>query len=219
MKTENRIKIIGLCGRSGSGKGFLCSLFRQAGVPSVDTDRVYHDMMKIPVTDDRAVCLREITEYFGPGVLSEDGTLDRKKLAAVVFDDSGEGREKLSELNRITHKYILGQTDRIIEEYEKEGFDAVLVDAPLLFESGYDAKCDHIIMADAPDSVLIRRIMKRDGISREKAEERLASQISPEELRERSDFCVDMHRKAADIMPDIEKILEKIRGGTIETET
>ena len=176
--------IIGLCGRSGSGKGYVCSIFEQFGIPCIDTDRVYREL----VSDAESPCLSELCECFGKGILTEDKALDRRTLAKIVFAKGNE--EKLKKLNGITHKYILKRTEEIISEYEGQGFGAVVIDAPVLFESGFDKLCHITLCVSAPEDILVSRICLRDGRSESEARLRLASQKSEEELLRRCDEVI-----------------------------
>ncbi|MBR6807105.1 MAG: dephospho-CoA kinase [Clostridia bacterium] len=181
--------IIGLCGRSGSGKSFVSKLFSAEGIPSVDTDAVYREMTAAPVCGELSECMAELTGEFGTVILCEDMSLNRRALADIVFSE--DGKDRLKKLNGITHRHILRETDRRISELGECGFWAVIVDAPLLFESGYHEKCDYIVAATAPDDVLIGRITRRDVIDVDAAARRLKVQLSDSELRSRADFVID----------------------------
>ena len=202
------MKVIGLCGRSGSGKGVVSAVFSELGVPSVDTDAVYHELTAPSADGNGSDCMRELAAEFGEGIRRPDGGLDRRALAAVVFSD----RDKLAALNRITHKHILDETDRRLDGFRHDGYGEAIVDAPLLFESGYDKKCDFIIAADAPEDTLLRRIAARDGISIDEAAKRLSSQITSDVLRSRADFVIYTDTDVDTIRRCAERILEDIRG-------
>ena len=147
---------IGLTGPSGAGKGVIASLLAAYGVPSIDTDKVYHSLLIPP-----SACLDELVGRFGSEILHPDGTLDRKALAALVF---AEGHEQdLADLNTITHRHILDEVRVRLRRFDAEGIPAVLVDAPQLFESGFDAECGFILSVLAPYEVRLARIMARDG--------------------------------------------------------
>jgi len=178
--------VIGLCGGSGSGKGEVCRRFLNYGIPSLDTDKIYRDLI-----DSKGECLAELSEAFGADILSIDGALDRKKLASIVF--SGEGaKEKKSLLENITHKHILNfvRAELIKLSKSNERPSAVLVDAPLLYESGFDKECNFVIAVLCDKQTRIERIVRRDGISVKSAEERINAQISDEELSRRADFTI-----------------------------
>ncbi len=188
-KTSTRPVRVGLCGRSGAGKGTVCSVFAQYGIPSVDTDAVYRQLTA-PVRDKSSLslCMRELIGEFSECILKDDLSLDRRALADIVFSPNGE--DSLTRLNAITHRHILARTDELVRELYENGARAVIIDAPVLFESGYDKSCDIIIAVDAPDDSLVRRIVRRDGISAEAARRRLASQLTREQLRERCDMVI-----------------------------
>ena len=178
------MKIIGLCGGSGSGKGAVSKLFCELGIPSVDTDAVYRE-----ITSNKGACLDTLASEFGQIIIKEDGSLDRKTLSTIVFSGEGAG-QKRSRLNEITHKFILDETRRRLSSFEKKDVAFAIVDAPLLFESGFDKECDIVICVIADKHIRLDRIISRDGITREAAEKRIASQLSDGELISRSDFVI-----------------------------
>ncbi len=161
--------IIGLTGPSGAGKGTVAKLFESFGIPSIDTDRVYHDLLIPP-----SPCLDALVERFGRQILNPDGTLDRKALAAWVFAEEHE--QELLDLNAITHSFVLDVVRGICAELSLQACPAVLVDAPLLFESGFDEECDKTLAVLADPDVRLCRIMARDSISLPVAKARLNAQ-------------------------------------------
>lgn len=172
------MRVIGLCGRSGSGKGVFCDTARTLGLKVIDCDAVYKELVSRP-----SECLLEIANHFGDEVI-KDGALDRRYLAPIVFSD----KEKLTLLNNITHKHILNEVFSIINSCNDS--DTVLLDAPTLFESGLDARCDRIVAIIAPDEQSVSRIVIRDGISEEEARKRLSNQPTIDFLVENSDVVV-----------------------------
>ena len=180
-------RIIGMCGRSGSGKSTICRLFLQYGIPSIDTDAVYRKLTAAsPIVSP---CVLELAEAFGSSVMAEDGSLDRKQLAKIVF--APDGADALRRLNEITHKYILNETVVLLGRMLSMGAPAVILDAPVLFESHLDQLCDTVVCVAADDASSIRRIMERDGVTEEEAKARLAAQIPLAELAARCDYVVD----------------------------
>ncbi len=197
IKMKNK-KLIGLCGRSGSGKSYVCSVFTDFGGLHLDTDKIYHDLL-LPVDGELSPCTKEIAENFGFGVISPEKTPDRRRLGEVVFSDG----EKLELLNRITHKYILKKT---LDTVNASDAPFGVVDAPVLFESGFDKYCDFTVCVTADDEVCTERIMKRDKIDREKALLRLSNQLSREKLRELCDYEI-VNGKGADVTERVRYIL------------
>lgn len=184
---------VGLTGPTGAGKGTVASLFARYGVPSIDTDAVYHDLLIPP-----SLCLDELSARFGTGILTPDGTLDRQALASLVFAPGHEA--DLTDLNRIAHRHVLSEVRRLLAIYETEGKSAVLVDAPQLFESGFDAECDVILAVLAPREVRLSRIMARDGLDEARATARLDAQKPDGFFREHADavICNDGDPEAMD---------------------
>ncbi len=175
--------IIGLTGSSGAGKSIIASLFARHGVPSIDTDAVYHDLILPP-----SACLDELVARFGSAILTAGGTLDRAVLAARVFAAGHEAERH--DLNRITHRHVLAEVRRRLIAYEARGYAAVLVDAPQLFESGFDAECDRILSVLAPRALRLSRIMERDGLDEARAAARLDAQHDDDFFRAHSDAVV-----------------------------
>ena len=178
--------VIGLCGSSGSGKGYVCDTFKKHGVEFIDTDKVYSTKIVKAGSD----CLGELCMFFGKGILNEDGSLNKRELSKIVFcsDDAESSRKKL---NGIAHRHILLETERMMAESKKSGANAVIIDAPVLFESGFDKMCDVKICVTAPYDKKLQRIITRDGITEAEARARLDCQLSDDELRERCDYEID----------------------------
>ena len=191
---------VGLTGPSGAGKGAVASLFARYGVPSIDTDAVYHSLLVPP-----SACLIELTARFGQGILDKNGTLDRKALAAVVFAPGHEA--ELSDLNRISHRHVLDEVRRLLTVYEAEGKPAVLVDAPQLFESGFDAECDFILSVLAPHEVRLARIIARDGLDEARAIARMDAARPDEFFRENSDAVILNYGSVEDMDAEVRRLL------------
>ena len=144
------MKIIGLCGGSGSGKSVVGAEFQKRGFIVIDTDKVYRNL-----TENKSHCLDALVCEFGGEILTPFGTLDRAKLRDVVFSD----KEKLSLLNEITHKFILAEVRDIISKSVSLGVRGAVVDAPLLYESGFDKECHIVVAVTASRDLRISRIM------------------------------------------------------------
>ena len=175
--------MIGLCGGSGSGKGSVGAIFACHGIPVIDTDAVYHQLTSGP-----GACVEELTREFGGGILNAAGGLDRGRLAEIVFAPESGGR--LRRLNEIAHRHILARVRELTAMYAREGAAAAVIDAPVLFESGFDRMCDATVCVTAGRETRLRRITARDGLSREAAERRIASQMPDEELAARCTYQI-----------------------------
>jgi len=198
------LKVIGLCGGSGSGKGTVAEIFSVFGIPSIDTDKVYHEL-----TSKKTDCLDALVKEFGSDILTEDGILDRRALSSIVFGD-GAAAVRRQTLNKITHKFVLDRAREILRDFELMGAKAAIVDAPLLFESGFDKECDIIIAVVADMKVRIDRIMLRDGISENAATLRVKTQLPDDYLSSRADYVINNSGSFDEVERSVSEIAEKI---------
>lgn len=175
--------VIGLTGATGAGKSsFSGTAVRDFGLVHIDTDKT----ARLIVEPGRP-CLDEIRSFFGEVVINADGTLNRKRLGEIVFSD----KSKLSVLNKLTHHYVTDEVRKIIEKAAADGERAVIVDAPLLFESGEDKICDVTVGIIADISVRKKRIITRDGISDEMADKRISAGKDEAFFREKCDYVLE----------------------------
>lgn len=195
---------IGLAGGSGSGKGYVCRLLLAEGIPAFDCDAVYHKM----ISGDSEVS-RELINVFGPEVGKPNGGIDRAALRAIVFADGADS--KRIQLNEITHRYVRGACQAWLDEMRLRGCIAAVVDAPLLFESGFDAFCDLKVAVIASEEIRVNRIMLRDGIPRDAAILRMGLQMEEQELRRRSDFVIVNDGDSAALTEQIRQLMNTVR--------
>lgn len=196
--------VLGVCGGSGSGKGAVCALFSEIGIPSIDTDALYHEM-----TAGKNALTDALSARFGEEILDGEGALIRSRLAEIVFRPGAQ--EALADLNRISHYHILSEVRVWLKKMEAEGYAAAIVDAPLLFESGFDKECDGVLCVCAPLELRIERIMKRDSIPRERAVRRIEAQVSDEYLLARSGYHIYNAGDISELRARVLEIAEKIR--------
>ena len=149
--------IIGLTGPSGSGKSTIATHFADLGIPVIDADRLYHELLVPP-----SACLDAIAAAFSTAVLTADGHLNRPALAALVFEDSDAGRERLSQLNRITHRFVIERTNELLAQYREQHLAAAVIDAPLLIEANMHHMCDLTVCVLADRQTRLTRLMARD---------------------------------------------------------
>ena len=195
--------VLGLTGQTGAGKSTVCRMLQsEQDICVVDADKIARDVVTCG-TD----CLAEIVLHFSITVLNEDGTLNRKKLAKIVFND----RSQLKELNRITFPYILAGMKEKVKEGERQGNRVVILDAPLLFESKADQLCDKILAVVAEEETRKQRIMERDGLTNEEAEARIKSQHDDSFYITRSDYVIHNDGDAASLRLQVVELLEKLR--------
>ncbi len=177
--------VVGVTGGSGSGKSTICKALTSYGYIVLDADKIAREIV-IPGEP----ALAEIIDAFGSAICQRDGSLNRKSLANIVFNDENS----LQKLNAITHKYI---TQKIQERINAQENAVFIIDAPLLYESGLDALCNVTIGVTANLEIRIERIINRDNLSDKEARMRLDAQDSIEQNLKRVDFLMDTSENAA----------------------
>lgn len=190
--------IIGLTGPSGAGKSTVSAMFSKRGAYVIDADCVARR-----VVEKGMPALSEITQAFGTGVLLQNGELNRKTLAKIVFSSPAD----LHKLNEITHKYIIAEIKREIEENSHAVF---IIDAVALFESGLSAMCDRTVSVTAEKNVRIARIMARDGLTMEEATARIEAQQPDDFYISRSDFHVENNQEPDALLARVNQILKDV---------
>ena len=190
--------IVGLTSSSGSGKSTVSKVFGRNGFAVLDLDKVSRNVASVG-----SACLCEIKDFFGDTVILPDGSLNRKGLGEIVFND----KEKLDVLTRITHKYILKEMEDFISNTEGD----ILLDAPLLFEANVDKRCDFNIAVLCDHQTQIKRIALRDGITEEIAKARLEKQHSNEFFIENCDYCIDNFGDESQLISKAESLIRTLK--------
>lgn len=190
--------VIGLTGPTGAGKGAVASIFARYGIPVINADRVYHELIAPPSS-----CLQELAEVFGKQILLADGSLDRRALGGIVFSDPA-AREKL---NSITHRYVMEEVQGQMERFRREGVRVAVFDAPQLFEAGAHNACGAVVSVLADRGLRLERIMARDGLTAEAAMRRILAQKSDEFFKTHSDYIVENNGSLESLAPQVHRIL------------
>lgn len=173
--------IIGLTGNIGCGKSSLSKIFMDEGIDVVDADIVSRQIF-----EDKEL-LQTVFEKFGPSIKNNDGSLNRKALGNIVFNDD----EKLIELNNITHPRIKEKIFNQIRNLEEQGKPIVILDGALLVETGYLDDIDKLIVVTCDEEIQIERIKKRDNCTKLEALSRIKSQMSQVEKVKYADYTID----------------------------
>jgi dephospho-CoA kinase len=161
--------VAGLTGGIATGKSTVAAIFEEAGARLVDADRIAREVVR-----KGSPAHREIVAHFGTGVLLGDGELDRKRLAAIVFNNPDEQRA----LECIVHPQVKQEIDRRVDLIRRQAPEAlVILDIPLLFESGMQEGLDAVIVVYAPERLQLERLMARDGLSEPEALARIRAQM------------------------------------------
>ena len=203
------MKIIGLTGPTGAGKSALCVAMAKLGVPSINADKVYHQLLTPP-----SPCLDALAAHFGDSILKPDGTSDRRALAAIVFAEGADAEHEA--LNKITHGFVLARIRELIAEYSKGSCPAVIADIPLLFESDFHKECAVNISVLANRAVRIDRIMTRDKLDYAAAKARVDAQPDDDFYVSRSDEVIYNNLGEDRIALEAKRIFDMIVKGSQE---
>jgi len=195
------MKIIGITGPSGAGKTTLSQvLSKKYNAYIIDADEVARKLSDDPSSE----YYKERLKLFGEYALKDDGQLDRKKIASIIY----KSKEKRRALNKLTFKYVVEDIIKQIDEVKNFDYTYLGIDVPLLYEAKMEKICDYVIAVVAEDKDKIKRICNRDNISEELAKKRLEIQNNNEFFAKKADFVI--HNDGS-----IEK-LEKILKETID---
>lgn len=197
------MQVIGLTGSSGAGKSVAASIFKKHGIPVIDADCVYHEILSIG-----GECTKELAEAFGTAVLDQNGLISRQALADTVFGKPNTDT-LLHTLNTITHKYVMSEIKKRLRELKENGAQAAVIDAPLLFEANAHLECDFVIGVIADRALRAERIMARDRISRERTEKRLNAQKSDAFFLERCHYILENNTDEAALEQSLLALLIK----------
>ena len=174
---------VGLTGSIAVGKSHVLSVLKELGCETFDADKIAHTMM-----EPGREAYQDVVREFGNSVVASDGSIDRAKLGAIVFADATRRKR----LNEIVHPRVIEEQDRLLRESEARNPDTiVIVDAALMIESGGYKRFDKIIVVYCDRAIQIERLMRRNSITREDAERRVAAQMPSEEKRRYGDYEID----------------------------
>lgn len=195
--------VLGLTGGIASGKTTVSRRLGEQGARILDADLVSRSVVK-----PGKPAWREIQREFGSEFLGPDGTLDRKKMGALVFHDA-KAREKL---NRIIHPRVIAEEDCLIAEWRRKEPGAVVVlDAALLIEVGSTGRVDRVLVVYVEEEIQIRRLMERDRVPREEAMARAAAQMPLKEKLSYADYIVDTSGTLESTYCQVQEITEALR--------
>lgn len=192
--------VVGLTGVSCSGKNEVARIFSSLGYLVIDEDKLGHDAL--------AVRKKEIVDAFGTSILSEDGSVDRRKLSSIVFSSPS----MLSKLEGISHPYMVSETKRIMESFDGD----VVINAAILEHLGLDAISDVFVFVSAPVDILLERAKRRNGTGREmflkrlKAQEEIGKKL---EASGKAIYRIENDSTLEELWKKTRSVVEMIRGG------
>ena len=202
-----QMKVIGIAGGIASGKSFVSELFEQLGAKSLNADEIGH----LVLCEEHVKS--SIREHFGESVFDSDGEVNRSRLGKVVFANGNS--QQLKKLESITHPQIRKHIEKRIDSYRKENVPAVILDAPVMFKTGWSSICDKIVFVNANEETRLKRALKR-GWTKSEYLQRQSQQTSIEEKRNRSDFVLDNDQSKQHTFSQIKTIWNQIIHQTLE---
>ncbi|MEE9213184.1 MAG: dephospho-CoA kinase [Thermodesulfobacteriota bacterium] len=196
------MKVIGLTGNIGSGKSTVAEMFRQLGAKIIDADSIAR---KIVEPGQRA--WKEIKDVFGDEVISSDQSIDRQKLGDIVFNDVS----KRALLDNITHPKIFDEINNLVNEYEKDHSNVVIIEAALIIEKGGLLDLiDKLILVVVDEDTQTKRIKLRDDIPSDQIQSRIKSQMQISEKKKYADYIIDNNGSVLKTRTQANKIWKEI---------
>lgn len=193
---------VGLTGSIAVGKSYVCSVFRELGCHILDADQTARDVVAVGTEG-----LREIVRQFGPDVLEADGSLDRKKMAGIVFSSE----EKRLLLNSIIHPRVFEAQNQWIKNVAAVDPDGIaIIDAALMIESGGYKRFDKLIVVWCESAIQLSRLMLRDKLSETDARKRIAAQMPQEEKKRFAQYLIDTSRGFEDTREQVDDVFKEL---------
>jgi dephospho-CoA kinase len=186
----------------GSGKTLVASTFKKLGAFIIDADILCRELV---LRGQPALDL--IVQTFGPDILDSAGNLDRKKMAAIIFDDA----KRKQDLENILHPLVFSEEEKIYREIHQQNPQAlVIIDAALLIESGNYKNVDKVVLVACDVETQVQRVLKRSAFNREEVLDRIRSQMPLAEKRKFADYIIDNSSTEEDLRESVEKLSQKL---------
>jgi len=195
--------VIGLTGGIGSGKSTVSDMLRAKGAATVYADQIGHEVYR-PGT----LVWEQVVAAFGRQVVGDDGQIDRGKLGQIVFSDP-EARRRL---DAITHPPMEQMMAERLEELRRQGTRVAVLEAAILIEAGWAHLVDEVWVTVASPEVAAQRSMERSGLSRERAEARIAAQLSNEERVKHAEVVIDTNCSLAEVAQRVDELWDDLIG-------
>lgn len=188
--------VIGLTGGILSGKSTIAQMLAEKGAAVIDADKLAHEAYK-PNTKLN----EELVDEFGPGIRKADGSIDRKKVSRIVFDDP----KALARLNAIVHPRIKEMARADIERYKKKGVPVVVLEGALLIEAKWTDLADEVWVALAPPDTAVKRLKERGGLTEDEARSRIQAQLPAAERAKHADVIINTDCDISEVRAQIDK--------------
>lgn len=196
------MKLVGLTGGIASGKSTVAAILRRLGATIINADALSRE-----VVQPEQEAWKEIIKTFGPDILQEDKTLDRRKLRKIVFDNP-EARKKLE---AIIHPRVRALAERRISELAAAGSSVIVYEVPLLFEAQIHLWLRPVILVACDLETQKKRLLERDHLTELEAQQHLDAQMSLEEKRKLADYLIENDGTLEKLEQDVRAVLEKIQ--------
>lgn len=196
------MKIIGITGAIGSGKSTVAAMLARRGAAVIDADAIGHEVLR----EDGQI--RRLTDAFGKEILGDGGEIDRAHLAARVFGNP----DAVARLNAIMHPRIDEIVRQRIASFKTQGKEVVVIDVPLLVETGGTSLADEVWVTEAPPETILRRLRERSGLSEAAVKARRDAQADSAAKRRRADLVIDTAVSLADLEAAVAALWERRLG-------
>lgn len=194
------MRIIGLTGGIASGKSTVSRILQSMGAVAIDADAIAHEL-----AEPGAPLYEAYITHWGAGILIPEGTLDRRKIGDIVFADEDERRW----LDDVSHPLLYREVQRRLAALRTSDVQTVVLDAPLLFEAGWERLADETWVVVLPRDIQIRRLMARNHYTEEEALSRMESQLSQEEKMRRADVVIDNRGSEAQLEKKVQEAFRR----------
>ncbi|WP_283621265.1 dephospho-CoA kinase [Limosilactobacillus avium] len=192
-------KVVGLTGGIASGKSTVSQMLSQVGLPIVDADQVAHRLQQ-----PGQLGLSELVGQFGREILTADGHLNRGALGKMAFSDAGVRHQLNAIMQPLIRETIMDQ----LAAFKKQDIPFVILDAPLLFEQGYDQECDLIVVVTVSHDCQVQRLMSRNGYTRAVAEQRIAAQWPLAKKSRQADVVINNDGSLDELRRQVAKLVD-----------
>ena len=194
------MRIIGLTGGIASGKSTVSRILQSMGAVAIDADAIAHEL-----AEPGAPLYEAYITHWGAGILTPEGTLDRRKIGDIVFADEDERRW----LDDVSHPLLYREVQRRLAALRTSDVQTVVLDAPLLFEAGWERLADETWVVVLPRYIQLRRLMARNHYTEEEALSRMESQLSQEEKMRRADVVIDNRGSEAQLEKKVQEAFRR----------
>ncbi|MFH1994648.1 MAG: dephospho-CoA kinase [Nitrospinota bacterium] len=193
---------VGLTGGIATGKSLVSGIFKELGAYIIDADIISRNLV-----EPGQPAYREIIDFFGSDILNNDKSINREKLGSLVFADHSL-KKKLEE---IVHPRVIEEQRKLIRQISLGDSTAIIIiDAPLLIESGFHQEVEILIVVTASDKTVVERLFRRNGLSEEEARLRISSQMPIEEKEEMADYIIDNNGELEKTRRRVVEIMETL---------